>query len=915
MRRSKADVDRYVSTVQGAFPSLKEKPVKGFLFAKMYFEAKEYDLAKRHVSEYLKVQERDPKAHKFLGQLYEREGDIDRAVGCYKRSVDLNPAQRDLVLRVAELLCSKTKRDSRAEFWVEKAAKLMPGNPAVFNLKEKLLSSQGPQGWNRLFDMLQSELQMRPGDAHINVKLVRLYCSDGRLEEAVKHCLAVQRAGFLRQSLDWCTVLVHTLQVRLVILLKFLSHLKTIPLQLILLANCNLLRLSLSEQDIAENVEALKSFDRAMQCLKKTATNTTDELSEVFAELRGHLYLYTGTLLLKMAQAHEQQWRAVVDLATLCYLLAYQVPRPKTKITKGDQFSSQLLELLAFDRLSQSGHMLLNMNQADINHFVKDVVEAFGNRSGQEALFETLFGARAPDNLSFIGTDDIRGVTVRVPDINDLLKWDNGAIMMHDGDLQHLTWLGLQWALIAQRPALRDWLKQLFPRLTLETSKLDTNAPESICLLDLEVFLCGVVFTSHTQLQEKVKITESSPLHEPRCLPMHITKLLYTERQRDWWNAVYCLIHKKAQPGTSAKLRITVEHGLSTLRAGEKHGLQPALPIHWAQHLSETGAAINSYYDQKEYIGRSVHYWKVVLSLLEKIKKRRSISEPLDPMFLHFRSRDIQISEVKGYEEDAKIAFASQLDIEGKTEEAIATLETINSIESNWQLARIFQRLSEEAGNGVEETQDRCTNFLRKFRKYLSKIYNANAADVEKLPVSMEEVMDLLSDVNQQLGENREEMADSENEGHLLHSSPHQLLEPAAASSHIKFSPSPTKTISSPSRRPMFSPKTPPQWAEDHKVLIQMLCQQVEALKNEVHDLRLNSSGTSASPNHRIYGEGYTTESLQDPFPAAQTFHGAPLTGWCIYFWKQKRDWLFFCGCGTKQNKHFWQTIYFYGCI
>lgn len=59
--------------------------------------------------------------------------------------------------------------------------------------------------------------------------------------------------------------------------------------------------------------------------------------------------------------------------------------------------------------------------------------------------------------------------------------------MLYGGDLQHLTWLGLQWTLQGQRPALRDWLQQLFPRLTLETSKLDTNAPESICVLDLEV--------------------------------------------------------------------------------------------------------------------------------------------------------------------------------------------------------------------------------------------------------------------------------------------------------------------------------------------------------------------------------------------------------------------------------------------
>lgn len=62
-----------------------------------------------------------------------------------------------------------------------------------------------------------------------------------------------------------------------------------------------------------------------------------------------------------------------------------------------------------------------------------------------------------------------------------------GAILLHRGDLQHLSWLGLQWSLQDQRPALRTWLQQLFPRLNLETSKLDTNAPESICLLDLEV--------------------------------------------------------------------------------------------------------------------------------------------------------------------------------------------------------------------------------------------------------------------------------------------------------------------------------------------------------------------------------------------------------------------------------------------
>lgn len=49
----------------------------------------------------------------------------------------MNPAQKDLVLKVAELLVSQEECD-RADFWVEKAAKLHPGHPAVFNLKVSL---------------------------------------------------------------------------------------------------------------------------------------------------------------------------------------------------------------------------------------------------------------------------------------------------------------------------------------------------------------------------------------------------------------------------------------------------------------------------------------------------------------------------------------------------------------------------------------------------------------------------------------------------------------------------------------------------------------------------------------------------------------------------------------------------------
>uniref|UniRef100_A0A671X538 E3 SUMO-protein ligase RanBP2 n=1 Tax=Sparus aurata TaxID=8175 RepID=A0A671X538_SPAAU len=842
-----------------------QKPVKGFLFAKLYFEAKEYELAKRHVSEYLKVQERDPKAHKFLGQLFEREGEINKAVGCYKRSVDLNPAQRDLVLKVAELLVSKEECDSRAEFWVDKAAKLLPGNPAVFNLKECLLSRQGQQGWNRLFDLLQAELAARPADAHVNVKLVQLFCQDGRLDEAVKHCLAVEKRGLLSRSLDWYKVVLHTLQEYLA--QPSVSSNEKLCRRLqkdLLLAHCSLLRITLSDSSVQPSLDALRGFDEAMQSLSGVAGRHTDDLCEMFVEMRGHLYLHAGTLLLKLAQDHQQTWRAVIDLAALCFLLAYQVPRPKAKVTKRDQAAPQPLELLANDRQSQAGHMLLNLS-TDSTTLIREVVEAFGNRSGQDSLFELLFGPQASTGSSFIASDDIHSINTSAPELSQLAKWDAGSILLHGGDLQHLSWLGLQWTLLAQRAALRDWLQQLFPRLTLETSKLDTNAPESICLLDLEVFLQGVVFCSHCQLQETAKISsgvnqQQQQLYEPRCLPLPLLRLLTTVRQREWWDAIYSLIHKQAAPGMSAKLRMIVQHGLNTLRAGEKNGLQPALAIHWAQCLSQTGDGVNSYYDQKEYIGRSVHYWKVVLPLLERIKNRRSIPEPLDPLFIHFPSKDIQISSVRGYEEEAKIAYAALLDIEGKTEEAIATLETINNMSSIWHLAQVslLHRCAPKITFYISccSKQSEPPNIsivIHFFTKQVLQLCNYLFTVVSQLPVSMEEVVDLLNDVNQQLGENT-----------------------SANISHIKFStPSPNKSIS-PSKRHLMASKTPPHWVEDQKSLLQMLCQQVEALK--VHDLRHNSSGNAGSPHHKMYGESYGAEGLQEPFTPVQSYHGAPLT-------------------------------------
>nr|XP_014351246.1 PREDICTED: E3 SUMO-protein ligase RanBP2 [Latimeria chalumnae] len=731
MRRSKAEVERYVASVHSSSPSAREVSEAGY-----------------------------------------------HAV----RSIELNPAQKDLVLKVAELLCSKNVTDGRTEYWVERAAKHFPSSPAIYRLKETLLNAKGQVGWNQLFDLIQSELHARPDDVYVNIRLVDLYLSDKRLEEAVHHCLNIQKKGTLRTSLEWHSCVLKT----------------------------------------------LKSFDRALHSVKSSVTGTVDELSTVFLEMRGHLYMHAGTLLLKMAEENEVQWRAVVDVATLCYLIAFQVPRPKTQSIKGDETNQELLNWLACDRLSQSGHMLLNISHGK-EDFFKEIVETFANKSGQEALFYALFGNQVSMQKSFLGNDDVRNVGVQPPNLTDLAKWDDDAIRLHNGNLQYLTWLGLQWYLMDLTPSVRNWLKQLFPRLPQETSRLDTNAPESICILDLEVFLLGVVFTSHVQLKEKSNLHCTS--HQPQCLPLPISKLLCIEKQRSWWDALFNLIHKKALLGTSAKLRILVQHELSVLRSLEKHGLQPALLIHWARSLHRTGIGLNSFYDQKEYLGRSAYYWKKVLPVLENVKKRESIPEPIDPLFIHFHSKDIQVTEVKTYEEAAQITFAMLDVVDGKIDDAVLAFEALKNVAAYWNLALIFRRKAEEFENADEMSsveQEEYKRCLQKCRLYLKKIINQSddTAEIKDLPVAVDAVREMMDSVAQELGEYNEVGEADAGKNEMVTSS-----DPVITSEIKHSTPSPSKNFSSPNKSYKFSPKIPSRWAEDQKSLLELLCHHVEALK------------------------------------------------------------------------------------
>ncbi|KAK9401802.1 E3 SUMO-protein ligase RanBP2 [Crotalus adamanteus] len=141
---------------------------------------------------------------------------------------------------------------------------------------------------------------------------------------------------------------------------------------------------------------------------------------------------------------------------------------------------------------------------------------------------------------------------------------------------QALRYISIYLSVQERDPKAHKFLGQLY--------EAENNTEKAVGCY--KVFLLGVIFTSHLQLQEKfnTKYTE----YQPRFLPLPICKQLCTERQRAWWDAVYTLIHKQAVPGTAAKVRLLVQYELNILRALGKHGLQPSLIVHWAKSLLKT---------------------------------------------------------------------------------------------------------------------------------------------------------------------------------------------------------------------------------------------------------------------------------------------------------------------------------------
>lgn len=121
MFRSKRDVDRYVAELEEKIPSVTERALKYFTVARLYFNIGESDLALKHLDKYCEVRSSSAPSYKFRGQVLENLADKGpqeqayvhklAAVEAYKTSYELDLSQKELLIKICELMAHLPVRD------------------------------------------------------------------------------------------------------------------------------------------------------------------------------------------------------------------------------------------------------------------------------------------------------------------------------------------------------------------------------------------------------------------------------------------------------------------------------------------------------------------------------------------------------------------------------------------------------------------------------------------------------------------------------------------------------------------------------------------------------------------------------------------------------------------------------------
>ncbi|GJQ79003.1 hypothetical protein Trydic_g164 [Trypoxylus dichotomus] len=704
MFNTKQEVDRHVENCLKKINSESERNLRWYAFAKLYFKVGDYEQARRYVTIYLKVKPESAEAQQLLGKVLEKLGKYDAALEAYRTSLDLDPKQNKLVLKVCELLASDDVNfdQSGARYYCEKAQSIDPNNPSIYLLKEKLILSEGKDP-NDVAKLLLNEIEERPKDFNRRIRLLRHYLQNGQIKEAYDHIKSVEERV---QQIAWYETAAEVLVKYQQDTLK-----KNWEFWMLLIGILEkLVELSMDERFIqlkSNNgyVNHLFNFDQSLKIASENMQDCPDKnlVQEFLNHYRGQLCLHFITLVYKQAKQELIRYKEASQITLPLLFAAYHTQPVDLQclwITHSSECNKSLVKRWnreASFRCSQTGHMLLSISKDRKNTILEKGAQC-SSGLWREQLLKRIFVTR--DHQSKIKTsyfatcNQLIELVIRLPEANELIKYDDTAQLVYPNSLHHYIWIGLNRSL----PGFKC---TVFDGLPFSTKNLNNCTAESLNVLDIHAFIYCATLCAQQQIEEQ-KYNIYYPNDKPSVIPAAVTSELGTQNQSKFIIAAYKMFTNDYANDFS-EVRLTLIKAIETIRCVGNHGLDVKVLVSLAKIFAERSKILEKPTEIEHNDARAELYWKTALPLLEKLKNNQTLSYSPNRLF-ECKTKEMSLSEIQTYIDDGKLFNGIQFMKKKDYENALSLFESLKDPYASYYQAQICKMKAEEQTSRNKES-------------------------------------------------------------------------------------------------------------------------------------------------------------------------------------------------------------------
>ncbi|CAG9857681.1 unnamed protein product [Phyllotreta striolata] len=693
MFKTKLEVDKHVNNCLKKITNDTERNLRCFSFAKLYYNVGDYEHAYRYATSYLSVKSKSAEGHLLLGKSLEKLGKYEAALEAYRNSLQADPKQNNLVLKVCELLSSDNiDMDlSGARYFCELAQSIAPDNPSVFALKEKLIciEHENPTEVARL---LLEELERRPTDVSLRTRLLRHFVRHNMITEAYKHASSIEdsaahapdsgqsRCDFFN-NLMWYETFYEVLskyrkarssEINEAFWLKFVSVCERV-------ADLSLQEYRLGEgtktKGVPEYVQTVLNLDETLNEAYRFVNSTSSDRSATkvfFEQYRAQLYFHLATLVYKQAKRDILDFKEASNVVLPLLFVAYHTNPPE---------SNNRLYKLACYRNSQTGHILLSLSK-DGKSLLLEKAAQYSTGTWRENLYKKLFGRRDL-TASFFLNQLLTEPVNKLPIIDDLLTYDTVALKLYPDSLHHYVWV-----MMNDNVPVNIRLVP-FDGLLYSTANLSNCAAESLNYLDVYSFVCCATFCSTIGHSNR------------RLLPANITDNLVTVEQSKFMLGAYKMYQNDRSTDTG-DLRMLLIKGIEVTRCIGQHGLDAKLLVSLGELLEERAKKLDKRSEVELTLDRAELYWSTGLSLLDRIVNEEAVVHSNNRLFAY--KSDLTSQEARSMINKGKLFLAVRTFEKNRLEQALAMLKELKDPYASYHQYEIYKKMSDANANANTKT-------------------------------------------------------------------------------------------------------------------------------------------------------------------------------------------------------------------